>query len=137
MSLIRQVPFFADASDEVARQLISVLRPQIFMPNEYIIRAGEVGTALYLLNHGSTEVVSITGVTLTQLGPGKGGGRESQKMKRNAVVVAPVYLFLFSSSLFILSPFLSFSLRYLLNHGSTEVVSTTGVTLTQLGSGTR
>ena len=65
--IIQKVPLFRGCSDGFVRSLVPLLRPEVVIPGDYIIRTGEIGRELYLLRHGILEVVAhgVVVATLT------------------------------------------------------------------------
>jgi len=67
--IIEKVPIFEGASDEFIRDIILNLQPVVYSPNDYIVRAGEMGSDMYFISKGAVEVLSpdetITYATLT------------------------------------------------------------------------
>ena len=55
--IIRSIPFFQNVID-LMRRLLSILRPAVFLPGDYIIHAGEFGQEMFLLERGATGVTS-------------------------------------------------------------------------------
>ena len=56
--LIKKVPFFAEASESLLRDLVMALRPRVYLPGTDIIRKGDMGTCMYIISTGTVEVVS-------------------------------------------------------------------------------
>ncbi|MES0488717.1 MAG: ion transporter [Leptospirales bacterium] len=56
--LIKKVPFFAEGSESLLRDLVMALRPRVYLPGAYIIRKGDMGTCMYIISTGTVEVVS-------------------------------------------------------------------------------
>lgn len=56
--IIEKVPLFKGASQAFIREIIMNLKPVIFTPGDYIVRAGEIGDEMYFISHGSVDVVS-------------------------------------------------------------------------------
>ena len=55
--LIDKVPLFHNADPEFVRAIISNLRPQVYLPDTWVIRKGEIGREMYILGKGKVEVV--------------------------------------------------------------------------------
>ena len=56
--IIQKVPLFRGASDDFIRSVALEMHPIIFMPGDYIMRAGEPGEEMYFISRGTVEVVS-------------------------------------------------------------------------------
>jgi CRP-like cAMP-binding protein len=61
---IQKVPFLKGAGQELIRELALALRPVIFMPGDYIFRAGNIGRQMYFISQGTVEVFSPDGRTM-------------------------------------------------------------------------
>jgi hypothetical protein len=61
---IHKVPFFQGASQDLIRDIALELQPVIFIPRDYVCRAGEIGHQMYFISHGTVEVVSADGETI-------------------------------------------------------------------------
>ena len=59
--LIEKVPIFKEASDDLIRYVATHLKPAIFLPNDYIVCAGDFSKEMYFIGKGSVEVVSKDG----------------------------------------------------------------------------
>lgn len=62
--IIEKVPMFRGAPDELVRQIVLNLRPQLFTPGDYVFRKGELGDQMYFISRGKVEVVSEDGKTV-------------------------------------------------------------------------
>ncbi len=62
--LIQRVPLFQDASDAFIREIALEMDAVVFMPGDYIIRAGERGRDMYFISLGTVEVVAPDGQTV-------------------------------------------------------------------------
>jgi CRP-like cAMP-binding protein len=56
-SLVERVSFFKNPEPGFISSVIAVLQPIIAVPGQYIIRAKDVGTAMYFLQKGEAEVL--------------------------------------------------------------------------------
>lgn len=56
--LIKKVPFFMHAEENLLKDLVMSLQPNVYLPGSYIIKKGEKGSALYILSSGQVDVVS-------------------------------------------------------------------------------
>ncbi len=54
--LVSQVPFFADLEPSRINAISKLLKPQLVIPGERIMRKGEVGTAMYFISTGAVEI---------------------------------------------------------------------------------
>lgn len=61
---IEKVPFFKGASRELIRDIALELHPVIFIPGDYIFRAGDLGRHMYFISRGTVEVIAANQQTL-------------------------------------------------------------------------
>lgn len=59
--IIQKVPLFRGTSEEFIRAIALGMRPVIFVPGDYIMRAGEQGEEMYFISKGTVEVISADG----------------------------------------------------------------------------
>ena len=59
--LIDRVPLFRHCSSALRNVLLMSLKPQIHVPESYIVREGEIGRGIYFLSGGSAEILSDEG----------------------------------------------------------------------------
>ncbi|OFW22818.1 MAG: hypothetical protein A3H27_02700 [Acidobacteria bacterium RIFCSPLOWO2_02_FULL_59_13] len=70
--IIQKVPLFRTASEEFIRAIALEMQPVIFLPGDYIIRAGDSGEEMYFISKGEVEVVSADEkVVYATLAPGQ------------------------------------------------------------------
>ena len=62
--IIEKVPLFAGASDDFIRSIAVKMHPRIYLPDDYIIRASEIGDEMYFISRGKVEVISPDGSTI-------------------------------------------------------------------------
>lgn len=55
--ILSKVSLFQDCDKNLLYDLVLKLKPQLFLPNDYICRKGEVGTEMYIVMSGIIEVV--------------------------------------------------------------------------------
>lgn len=55
--MLMKVELFKNAQDVFVREAIQMLKPLIYLPNDYIIRQGEYGDCMYFLSSGELEVI--------------------------------------------------------------------------------
>ena len=69
--VVRKVPFFAESEDDYfLARVCDHLREKIYMPGEYIIREGEIGSEMYILGKGFCEVLNAHGQHMVRLRAG-------------------------------------------------------------------
>ncbi|KNE58495.1 hypothetical protein AMAG_04065 [Allomyces macrogynus ATCC 38327] len=59
--LLSSVPIFHDTEEGFMRMLSLALRPVMFLPNEFVVRRGDLGSEMYMVHSGILEVVSDDG----------------------------------------------------------------------------
>jgi len=59
--IIQGVPFFQDANEELIRDIALSMKPVIYLPGDYVFRAGENGFVMYFISRGKLEVISSDG----------------------------------------------------------------------------
>jgi hypothetical protein len=91
-SILGKVSLFKNASEIFIREIVQLLRPMVFLPDDYIIRQGEFGDCMYFLSNGSVEVV-VNDVRVATLGQGSPFGESAliQGEKRMASIRALTY----------------------------------------------
>ncbi|KAJ0393343.1 hypothetical protein P43SY_007104 [Pythium insidiosum] len=53
MDLVMHVPFWRECSPDFQKQLMLHLHVRVYLPDDYVIRRGEVGDEFYMINRGS------------------------------------------------------------------------------------
>jgi voltage-gated potassium channel len=56
--VLQKVPLFQGANNDFIKAIALEMYPVIFMPGDYVMRAGEAGEEMYFINRGKVEVVS-------------------------------------------------------------------------------
>jgi voltage-gated potassium channel len=56
--ILEKVPLFRGASDEFIREIALQMRPVVFMPGDFVYRAGEQGNDMYFITRGAVEVIA-------------------------------------------------------------------------------
>ncbi|HOP30370.1 MAG TPA: cyclic nucleotide-binding domain-containing protein [Spirochaetota bacterium] len=74
--MLMKVDFFKNAEDLFVREAIQMLKPLIYLPEDYIIRQGEYGDCMYFLSSGEIEVL-VNDKQVAKLGPGSTFGETS------------------------------------------------------------
>ncbi len=62
--LIEKVEFLRGASPELIQDLSVKLKPVVFTPGDFILRAGDVGRHIYFISRGTVEVIAPDGRTV-------------------------------------------------------------------------
>jgi voltage-gated potassium channel len=91
-SILEKVSLFKSANEIFIREIVQLLRPMVFLPDDFIIRQGEYGDCMYFLSNGDVEV-SVNGVRVATLGQGSPFGETAliQGEKRMASIRALTY----------------------------------------------
>jgi len=56
--LIKKVPFFVHAQENLLKDLVMSLQPTVYLPGSYVIKKGETGSCMYIISSGQVDVVS-------------------------------------------------------------------------------
>ncbi|MBI4977948.1 MAG: ion transporter [Spirochaetes bacterium] len=90
--ILEKVSLFRNANDIFIREITQLLKPMVFLPNDYIIRQGEFGDCMYFLSVGDVEVV-VNNNIVAHLGTGSPFGETAliQGEKRTASIRAVSY----------------------------------------------
>lgn len=85
--MLMKVDLFKNSQELFVREAIQMLKPLIYLPEDYIIRQGEYGDCMYFLNSGEIEVL-VNESQVAKLGPGATFGETSLLVgeKRNASI---------------------------------------------------
>lgn len=62
--IIEKVPLFRGASEEFIREIASQMRPVVYTPGDYVVRAGEPGREMYFISRGTLEAIAKDGTTV-------------------------------------------------------------------------
>ena len=92
--ILAQVPFLDGTNDEVMKSIRAMLKPQIFLPGDVVIKAGDFGHEMYLIERGKILVMNEDQkVIFAVLERGDYFGESSllHGEKRVATVVSPGY----------------------------------------------
>ncbi|HUI72748.1 MAG TPA: cyclic nucleotide-binding domain-containing protein, partial [Spirochaetia bacterium] len=90
--ILERVSLFKNANEVFIREIVQLLRPMVFLPDDYIIRQGEFGDCMYFLSNGDVEV-AVGGQRVATLGQGSPFGETALIVaeKRNASIRALTY----------------------------------------------
>ena len=88
-TILEKVSLFKNANEIFIREIVQLIRPMVFLPDDYIIRQGEYGDCMYFLSSGDVEVL-VGGTKVAQLGAGSPFGETAllQGEKRMASIRA-------------------------------------------------
>jgi hypothetical protein len=90
--ILQKVSLLKSADEIFTREIVRLLQPMVFLPDDYIIRQGELGDCMYFLSEGDVEVL-VGGTKVAQLGTGSPFGETAliQEENRNASIRALTY----------------------------------------------
>jgi CRP-like cAMP-binding protein len=86
-SILEKVALFKNANEIFIREIVQLMKPMVFLPDDYIIRQGEYGDCMYFLSNGDVEVL-VSGSRVASLGQGSPFGETAllQGEKRMASI---------------------------------------------------
>ncbi|KAG3199098.1 hypothetical protein PC128_g5565 [Phytophthora cactorum] len=94
MEVVMHVPFWKDCTPDFQKQLMLHLDVRVYLPNDFIMRQGEVDVEFYMVNRGYCELDRdlnrFERVTTTTLATGRNGfniGRSNSMAARRRTVV--------------------------------------------------
>lgn len=81
--LVRIVPFFANADPMFITSVVTRLKPEVFLPGDFVIRQGTFGSKMYFIQHGRVDIITSDGRVATSLCDGSyfGGKRMSRRVR--------------------------------------------------------
>jgi hypothetical protein len=90
--VLNRVEIFKGADELFLRESVRLMKPQVFLPGEYIIRQGEFADCMYFLASGEVCVL-VNGNEVAKLGPGSPFGETAliDNQHRNASIVSSSY----------------------------------------------
>ena len=68
--LIRSVPFFKNAELDFLQELVSLLRFEVYLQDEVIIKGGSKGNKMFFVEHGLVDIVTVSGEVAATLDKG-------------------------------------------------------------------
>ncbi|XP_078697615.1 potassium/sodium hyperpolarization-activated cyclic nucleotide-gated channel 2-like isoform X2 [Branchiostoma floridae x Branchiostoma belcheri] len=97
-SLVKAVPFFANANPEFVTDVVTKLKYEVFQPDDFIIREGTFGDKMYFILGGTVDVLTADGEVVTTLQDGAYFGEICllTRERRMASIRAETYCNLFS-----------------------------------------
>jgi voltage-gated potassium channel len=69
--IIEKVPLFRGASDQFIREIALSMKAVVYTPGDYVCKAGEIGTDMFFISHGTLEVISDDGTAFPPLSDGE------------------------------------------------------------------
>uniref|UniRef100_A0A2A4J6K2 Cyclic nucleotide-binding domain-containing protein n=1 Tax=Heliothis virescens TaxID=7102 RepID=A0A2A4J6K2_HELVI len=90
-TLVHKVKLFDDVPASVVGTVLGCLRPEVYLSNDLVVRAGDIGDCMYFIATGTVAVYSLKGVEVCHLEDGTHFGEVALLMKdskRVATVVA-------------------------------------------------
>jgi len=97
--IIAKVSLFQHTDEIFIKEIVQLLEPVVFLPNDYIITQGEYGDCMYFLSSGEVEIL-IDNKVVNKLGAGSPFGETAllKDEKRTASVKAVTYCDLYRLS---------------------------------------
>lgn len=91
-TILEKVSLFRNANEIFIREIVQLLRPLVFLPDDYIIRQGEFGDRMYFLSSGEVEVL-VGDAIVARLGAGSPFGETAllQGERRTASIRAVTF----------------------------------------------
>ena len=68
--MLAHVPLFEGCSPVFLSALGMTLEPAVYSPGDFVIREGETGQEMFIINRGRVEVLNRGGETIEELGDG-------------------------------------------------------------------
>ncbi|KAL3667639.1 hypothetical protein V7S43_007193 [Phytophthora oleae] len=90
MEVVMHVPFWKDCTPDFQKQLMLLLDVRVYLPNDFIMREGEVDDEFYMINRGYCEIhrnpKGFERVTTTTIASGRNGGPGNGVARRRTSV---------------------------------------------------
>jgi len=96
--IVGKVPLFKGAQEPMVRALVARLTPRVAIPDELIVRRGEIGESMFFIANGTVDVLGTDGQTVATLTDGSFFGEISllERGPRTANVRAASYCDLYT-----------------------------------------
>lgn len=100
IKLIRSIPIFKNSTMECLKDVACGLEQKFYAPATNIITSGEIGEEMYVISHGSVEIICNQGNIVATLHAGQIFGESAllNQTKRNATVRSKLYCDLYKLS---------------------------------------
>ena len=76
-NVIGNIPLFKGVDSNVIRSVLLKIKPEIFLPGDYIFRHGDTAVKLYMIQSGTVEILTYSGEVLVTLEEGSYFGEVS------------------------------------------------------------
>ena len=111
MRIVKDIPIFKGSSQPCLKAISLALKQESYIPEDIIIESGAIGDKMYIINHGTAQVILPDGTVINTLTEGNFFGEVSliHNTSRSATVVTQTYC-----DVFVLEreDFLAISTRY-------------------------
>ena len=67
MEVFNKVEAFRDANEEILERVAMALRPRIFTPGDFLIKAGRVSSRMYFVTEGKVDIINTSGSLINVL----------------------------------------------------------------------
>lgn len=83
-ALVASVPFFTHADPNFVSDIVAKLRHEVYLPGDYIVREGSIGSKMYFIQEGIVDIVTNNEEVATSLSDGSYfGGQPFEHCKCN------------------------------------------------------
>jgi len=70
--ILRKVPLFQGAGEDFLREVVLLLEPRIYMPNDLVVQEGDPGDAMFFVSSGTVEAFSESDPSIAPILMGEG-----------------------------------------------------------------
>ncbi|XP_059054534.1 potassium/sodium hyperpolarization-activated cyclic nucleotide-gated channel 3-like [Achroia grisella] len=88
--LVNKAALFDGLSATVVGTVLGCLRPEVYLPDDLVVRAGDIGDCMYFIANGTVAVYSLKGVEICHLEDGAHFGEVALLMKDSKRVASVV-----------------------------------------------
>jgi hypothetical protein len=91
--IIRKVPFFREADENLVRDIALQMRPVVYTPGDIVVREGDPGNGMYFIARGRLDVLQADGTPVTAVCEGEFFGEMALVLQqpRMATIRATTY----------------------------------------------